>query len=87
MPYPQDALDPNVRATIQRTFIWGPIGEDRYIRHIGTDPKDWSDTHPRGGQERETWEAKNRQAWEEIGSYRPLTEAERRRLTEGTWKE
>jgi len=45
VPYPADALDQNTRAQIQRTFIWGPIGEDRYIRHIGTDPKDWSGSH------------------------------------------
>lgn len=70
VPYPDDALDPLVRARVQRTFIWGPIGEDRYIRHIGTDPRDWSGTHPRGEQERVAWEAKNRQAWDEIASYR-----------------
>jgi len=42
-----DPSDPNVREVCQRTFIWGPIGNDRYIKHIGDDPKDWAGTHPR----------------------------------------
>jgi len=65
VPYPMDALDPNVRATIQRTFIWGPIGEDRFIRHIGTDPKDQAGDHARGPLDRTETE----RAWAEIASY------------------
>jgi hypothetical protein len=37
LPTPEweKAENARVRARVQRTFIWGPIGEDRYIRHIG----------------------------------------------------
>ena len=39
--------DQDVRATVQRTFIWGPIGEDRFVQHIGNVRADWAGTHPR----------------------------------------
>lgn len=42
-------MDPLVRQTYQRTFIWGKIGEERYIEHIGGDPADWALWRPRGG--------------------------------------
>jgi hypothetical protein len=65
----EDAEAPAVRARVQRTFIWGPIGEDRYIRHIGVDPADWTGEHPREPQERREWSSKQRQAWAEIAHY------------------
>lgn len=65
----QDAESPTVRAQVQRTFIWGPIGEDRYIRHIGVDPADWTGEHPREDAERIHWSSKQRQAWAEIAGY------------------
>lgn len=64
-----DAEAPAVRARVQRTFIFGAIGEDRYIRHIGVDPADWTGEHPREPQERAEWTSKQRQAWVEIASY------------------
>jgi len=36
---PRDALD---RMYWAGTYIWGPIGEDRYVRHIGDKPEDWA---------------------------------------------
>jgi hypothetical protein len=65
VPYPHDALDPETRATIQRTFIWGPIGEDRYIRHIGTDARDQAGDHERGPLDA----GETQRAWAEIASY------------------
>lgn len=54
--------DPATRQAYQRTFIWGPIGEDRYIRHIGGE--DPTGDHPRhGGIDSVA------QAWREIASY------------------
>ena len=48
MPGPREnPMDPDVRARIQRTYIWGPIGEDRYVLHIGDAPKDWALPHAR----------------------------------------
>jgi len=44
---PWHQTDPDVRAQYQRTFIWGPIGEDRYIIHLGGDPKDFALRRPR----------------------------------------
>lgn len=46
---PKEAHLPDVRARLIRTFIWGKIGEERYIRHIGADPKDHALVHPRLG--------------------------------------
>lgn len=66
-PHPDGSRDPGLRAVYQRTFIWGPIGEDRYIRHIGTDPADWAGDHAREPGEADL--AKTRQAWAEIASY------------------
>jgi hypothetical protein len=43
------AMDPAVRARVQRTFIWGPIGEDRYVENLGAAPEDWALRRPRGG--------------------------------------
>ena len=43
------AMDQDVRASVQRTFIWGNIGDDRYIDNLGADPKDWALFRPRGG--------------------------------------
>lgn len=34
--------DPEVRARIHKTFIWGRVGEPRFVEHVGTDPKDWA---------------------------------------------
>lgn len=42
-----DPRDPVVRSAHQRTYLFGPIGEDRYVRHIGGDPKDWAGDHAR----------------------------------------
>lgn len=70
IPYPEDALEAGVRAQIQKTFIYGPIGEDRYIRHIGSRPVDWSGEHGRGADELKDSEGKNLQAWAEIREYR-----------------
>ena len=55
------------RAQDQKTFIWGPIGEDRYIRHIGGE--DPSGDHPRhGGVDSVA------QAWREIDTYKQKEE-------------
>jgi len=43
------SMNSEVRREVQRTFIWGPIGDDKYIDHIGGDPKDWALLHGRGG--------------------------------------
>jgi hypothetical protein len=34
--------EPAIRATVHKTFIWGPVGEPAYVQHLGTDPKDWA---------------------------------------------
>lgn len=44
-----EAMDPDVRARVQRTFIWGPIGEDKFFQVLGTDAADWALPRPRGG--------------------------------------
>ena len=63
--YGGDYTDQANRAQCQKTFIWGPIGEDRYIRHIGGDREDWAGTHPRsGGVDSQL------QAWAEIAEHR-----------------
>lgn len=43
------AMDPDVRIEVQRTFIWGKIGEDRYVDNLGANPDDWALVRPRGG--------------------------------------
>lgn len=53
-----------VRAACQKTFIWGPIGEDRYVRHIGGSRDDWRGNHARQGAIDEA-----ATAWREIRSY------------------
>ncbi len=50
-----DARDPNVRSERLRTFIWGRIGEDRYVQHIGDDPRDFA-------RPRDTWEREDAQS-------------------------
>jgi hypothetical protein len=44
-----DPLDPDARAEQLGTFIWGPIGEDRYVQHIGAAKEDWAGDHERDG--------------------------------------
>ena len=39
--------NPKVRAETVKTFIWGPIGEPPFIKHIGTEEKDWALTRRR----------------------------------------
>ena len=34
--------DPSIRATVHKTFIWGKIGEPRFVDHIGFKPEDWA---------------------------------------------
>jgi hypothetical protein len=43
------AMQQDVRAQIQRTFIWGPIGEEQFIENLATSPDDWALDRPRGG--------------------------------------
>lgn len=45
--YVLDPRDVDQRAKRIGTFIWGPIGEDRYIQHIGDAPEDWAGDHHR----------------------------------------
>ena len=49
LKYCNDPRSPKERAEYDSvgTFIWGPIGEDRYIRHIGDKPEDWAGDHAR----------------------------------------
>lgn len=49
LPAPGRAMDPDERARVQRTFIWGEIGLDRFIDNLGGDPADWALFRPRGG--------------------------------------
>lgn len=46
----ENPMDVDERAVQQRTFIWGPIGHDRYIDNLSTNPDDWALVRPRGGQ-------------------------------------
>ena len=41
---PEDGAwnDPEVRARVHKTFIWGRIGEPKFVEHSGVDPKDWA---------------------------------------------
>lgn len=48
-PSNAEAMDPQVRREYQRTFIWGGVGEDKFVEHIGGDPKDWALLRGRGG--------------------------------------
>jgi len=43
----QRERDQEIRATYQKTFIWGGIDERAYIKHIGSKPEDWALPHPR----------------------------------------
>jgi hypothetical protein len=81
VPHRHLADVPRNRAQVQRTFIWGPIGEDRYVRHIGTHPDDWAGGHAREAQERDL--AHTRRALDEIATYQPMTPEERQRLLRG----
>lgn len=69
VPHHEDALDPMTRAQVQRTLIFGGIGEDRYIRHIGIEETDWAGDHARGEATPTRWQEKQRQAWAEIATY------------------
>ena len=63
LPHPDDAMKPEVRRKIQRTFVYGKIGEDRYVRHIGGgDPT--ADYQRDGGVD------DPKKAWREIEGYR-----------------
>lgn len=64
--YGGDPSSPTSRALHQKTFIWGPIGEDRFIRHIGGNKEDWAGDHPRAGAA-DDWDT----AWREIKGYEP----------------
>lgn len=79
IPHRHLADDPTNRAHVQKTFIWGPIGEDRYVRHIGTDPADWAGDHAREPQERDP--AHHQRMLDEVASYPSL------RLVHGQWIE
>lgn len=39
---PEEWNVPLVRATVHKTFIWGPVGEPAFVAHVGGDPKDWA---------------------------------------------
>jgi len=39
---PEEWNDPRVRATVHKTFIWGPVREPRFVEHLGHDSKDWA---------------------------------------------
>jgi plasmid stability protein len=62
VPRPDAAMLPEVRRQVQRTFIWGGIGEDRYIRHIGG-------ADPTVERERDGGVDDPAVAWREIESY------------------
>lgn len=62
--YKTGDADAAVRAVKQRTYIFGPIGEDRYVRHIGGSREDWAGDHERSGKEDD-----QATAWREIQSY------------------
>lgn len=48
-PSHSECMDPDIRETHQRTFIWGWPGEPRYIFHLGDHPDDWALIRGRGG--------------------------------------
>jgi len=77
VPDPEDdASDPEIRAELQRTFIYGPIGTDRFVRHIGVDRGNWAGNHERGAASPERLKEKQREAWNEIESCRSGSEGE-----------
>ena len=39
---PEEWNDPEVRNAVHKTFIWGRVGEPRFVEHIGTEPEDWA---------------------------------------------
>ena len=39
---PAEWNQPAVRARVHKTFIWGPIGEPKFVDHIGGAPEDWA---------------------------------------------
>lgn len=48
-PSQSESMDQDVRARVQRTYIWGPIGEDQFMRNLAEHPDDWALVRPRGG--------------------------------------
>lgn len=56
------SMEPATRARTQRTFIWGPIGEDRYIRHIGGG-------NPTSGRDQDGGVDDPAKAWREISEH------------------
>ena len=44
-----DPMHPRIRHEFQRTYIWGPVGEDRFVENLGFQPEDWALTRARGG--------------------------------------
>lgn len=48
----KSSRDADVRAEHARTFIWGRIGEDRYVEHIGGAREDWARTRDEKDSER-----------------------------------
>ena len=69
VPRPEAAADLETRRRVQRTFIWGPIGEDRYVRHVGVDREHWAGDHSRGPAAPSRLSEKQREAWAEVESY------------------
>lgn len=49
-PPPGAPNDLATRLQYQRTFIWGPIGEPAFVKHIGDQPEDWASRHIRDGR-------------------------------------
>jgi hypothetical protein len=47
--YCNNPRDPDERVGPESpgTLIWGPIGEDQFVKHIGDKPEDWAGDHPR----------------------------------------
>lgn len=62
VPHYQDAMEPRVRQQIQRTFVWGPVGEDRFVRHIGG-------ADPTAAYDRDGGVDDPARAWREIEEY------------------
>lgn len=48
-PSAEEAMVQEIRRDVQRTFIWGRIGEDRYVNNLGFRPEDWALLRARGG--------------------------------------
>ena len=50
MPAPGTAYsDHGTRAVVQSTWIWGGIGEQPFVKHLGVDAKDFARLGPRPG--------------------------------------